>query len=593
MPAATDPWDPDQYARFAEERRRPFHDLAALVQPRPAMRVLDLGCGTGNLTAWLHRTLQAHETVGVDRSPADCRGAGSAYDGSAMTATPTAPGTDFETVIGLEVHTQLRTATKMFCRCRADYANAAPNTYVCPVCLGMPGMLPVINARAVEWTIKTALALHMTIPEQAKFDRKNYPYPDLMKGYQISQYDLPLSLGGYLDIEVNGQTRRIEITRVHLEEDTARLLHRTNAAGEGYSLIDVNRSGVPLMEIVSEPDLRSPEEARAYLMALHQILRYLEVSTANMEEGSFRCDANISLRPRGSERLGAKVEIKNMNSFRAVHKALQFEQARQAEALRRGESIPQETRGWVNDQEVTVSQRSKEHAHDYRYFPEPDLPPLQVERARVEAIQAALPELPAAKQARFETQYGLGRFEATLLTEEPARAAYFEEAVAAFGDEATTARAKAVANWMVGELARLQSESAQRLEAVQIRPAQIAQLVGLIERGTISNTLAKAVFETMYASGRDPQEIVQASGQTQISDTGQLQAIIDQVIAAQPQAVADFRQGKEEALKFLVGQIMKHTKGRANPQEATRLLREQLQTPGSPGSHPGAGKSEP
>ena len=286
--------------------------------------------------------------------------------------------TEYETVIGLEVHCQLRTESKMFCRCPADYASAEPNTFTCPLCLGMPGTLPVINKKAVEWTIRTALALNMTIPELSKFDRKNYPYPDLMKGYQISQYDMPLSEGGWMDVETEALgKRRIGITRVHLEEDTARLLHRENEAGERFSLVDVNRSGVPLMEIVSEPDMRSPDEARTYLVQLRQMLRYLGVSTADMEKGSFRCDANVSLRPLGSEELGAKVEIKNMNSFRGVHSALEHEVVRQTVVLRSGGTIDQETRGWDEERQITLSQRSKEEAHDYRYFPEPDLPPLK------------------------------------------------------------------------------------------------------------------------------------------------------------------------------------------------------------------------
>ena len=493
--------------------------------------------------------------------------------------TETAPSdapSEYETVIGLEVHTQLHTDSKMFCRCRADYAQAEPNTHVCPVCLGMPGVLPVINERAVEWTIKTALALDLAIPSESKFDRKNYPYPDLMKGYQISQYDLPLSVNGHLDIEVEGQTRRIGITRVHLEEDTARLLHRTDEAGESYSLLDVNRSGAPLMEVVSEPDLRSPEEARAYLVALRQILRYLGVSTANMEEGSFRCDANISLRPKGAERLGAKVEIKNMNSFRAVYKALEHEIGRQTAALRAEESIEQETRGWVEDREVTVSQRSKEHAHDYRYFPEPDLPPLRISRERVEAIRATLPELPAAKRRRFAQQYGLGDFEANLLTEERQKADYFEAAVGTFDGGASAAQAKAVANWMAGEMARLMNDTDQEINEVKIEPAHLAELVDLVDAGTVSHKLGKIVFETMYQTGKAPKEIVKESGQTQISDEGELCAIIQRVISEQPRAVGDYRSGKEESAKFLIGQVMKATRGRANPQAADQLLREIL-----------------
>ena len=485
-------------------------------------------------------------------------------------------GTELETVIGLEVHVQLKTESKMFCRCPAEYANNEPNTHVCPVCLGMPGALPVINQRAVEWTIKTALALGLTIPEESKFDRKNYPYPDLMKGYQISQYDLPLSVNGHLDIEVEGERRRIRILRIHLEEDTARLLHRVDQTGEGYSLLDVNRSGRALMEIVSEPDMRSPEEARAYLVSLRQILRYLEVSTANMDEGSFRCDANISMRPAGSEPLGTKVEIKNMNSFRSIYKALQYEVGRQSAALRSGERLFQETRGWLDDQEITVSQRSKEQASDYRYFPEPDLPPLRIERAWVEALRSSLPELPAAKRERFARDYGLGEFEVEQLTEERAKADYYEQAVAAFEGGASPDQAKAVANWVVGEMARLMNEAGDGIGAIKIPPSHLAELVTLVEAGTISNKLAKSLVETMYTNGTAPKRLVEESGQTQISDVSELLAIVQTVVAEQPQAVADYRDGKEESLKFLVGQVMRATRGRANPREATRLLQTAL-----------------
>jgi aspartyl-tRNA(Asn)/glutamyl-tRNA(Gln) amidotransferase subunit B len=330
--------------------------------------------------------------------------------------TETKTAVEYETVIGLEVHVQLRTRSKMYCRCSADYANTPPNTHVCPVCLGIPGVLPVINRKAVEFTVMTALALGCEIPEHAKFDRKNYPYPDLMKGYQISQYDLPLSRNGRLEVEADGKRSVIGITRVHLEEDVAKLLHRQNEAGETYSLVDVNRAGVPLMEIVSEPDIRSPEEARQYLMKLRQILRYLGVSEANMEEGSFRCDANISLRPAGATELGPKVEVKNMNSFRAVFRALSFEVERQREVLAVGGTPVQETRGWVEEKGETVSQRTKEYAHDYRYFPEPDLPPLRLERDYVEKMRSSLPELPDAKDRRFIHEYGLSEYEAHLLT---------------------------------------------------------------------------------------------------------------------------------------------------------------------------------
>src|SRR5215467_642226 len=352
--------------------------------------------------------------------------------------TDTHTATDFEVVIGLEVHSQLLTKSKMFCTCSTGYANAAPNTHVCPVCMGMPGVLPVINNEAVTYTIMTALALNCSIPEYSKFDRKSYAYPDLMKGYQISQYDIPLSRNGYLTIEHHGQQRRIGITRVHLEEDTARLLHHA-----GYSLIDINRSGTPLMEIVSEPDMRSPEEARLYMQKLREILVYLGVSSGRMEEGSLRCDANISIRPRGQKELGVKTEIKNMNSFRSVEHALEYEAQRQIAMVRAGETIHQETRGWVETKGITVPQRSKEQAHDYRYFPEPDLPPLIISRAWVEELRAQLPELPDARRTRYMTEYGLSAQDANVLTEEKALGDYFEQVMAASHASDRKARAKA------------------------------------------------------------------------------------------------------------------------------------------------------
>ena len=499
---------------------------------------------------------------------------------TAAPSTAAPPTAAWETVIGLEVHVQLRTESKMFCRCPADYAAAAPNTYVCPLCLGMPGTLPVINRTAVEWTIRTALALNMRIPELSKFDRKNYPYPDLMKGYQISQYDMPLSEGGWMDVETDDLgEQRIGITRVHLEEDTARLLHRENEAGERFSLVDVNRSGVPLMEIVSEPDMRSPQQARQYLVQLRQILRYLGVSTADMEKGSFRCDANVSLRRPGDDALGAKVEIKNMNSFRSVQRALEFEQARQAAALEAGETIAQETRGWDEEAQITVSQRSKEAAHDYRYFPEPDLPPLRTAAATVEVIRAALPELPAARRARFEADYGLQPFESGLLTEEPGPSAWFEEAVASLGDGAGDGLPRMIATWFVGELTRLMHEAKppDTLETIRVQPAQLAGLVRIIDKGAISTTQAKDVFAEMYAGGEDAEAVVERLGVSQISGEDALSPIIRQVLDEQAQAAADYRGGKQEALKFLVGQVMRLSRGQANPAQASELLRAALE----------------
>ena len=493
--------------------------------------------------------------------------------------TETKQATEYETVIGLEVHVQLQTRSKMYCRCSADYANTPPNTHVCPICMGMPGVLPVINKQAVEYTIMTALALNCDIPEHAKFDRKNYPYPDLMKGYQISEYDMPLSRNGWLEVEIDGARTRIGITRVHLEEDVAKLVHRMNEAGETYSLVDVNRAGVPLMEIVSEPDIRSPEEGRQYLMKLRQILRYIGVSEANMEEGSFRCDANISLRQVGDTQLGPKVEVKNMNSFRAVFRALSFEVERQREVIEGGHMPVQETRGWVEDKGQTVSQRTKEYAHDYRYFPEPDLPPLRLEPDYVESIRAALPELPDAKEQRFIREYGLSEYEAHLLTETRARADFFDACLAtpAGGDaESLKARAKSVSNWMLGDFARLLNQASVDVDEAKVEPRALYDMISLIERGAISGKSAKTVFEVMFKTGKPPVEVVQELGLTQISGEEEIAAVVDKILAANPKAVDDYRSGKAEAAKFLVGQVMKETRGRANPGLVNELLQKKL-----------------
>lgn len=483
--------------------------------------------------------------------------------------------TDFETIIGLEVHVHLTTLSKMFCGCSADYAGAEPNTHVCPVCLGLPGTLPVINERAIEYIVMTGLALNCEIAEFSKFDRKNYPYPDLMKGYQISQYDLPICKNGWLEVEVEGEVRRIGIQRVHMEEDTAKLIHRQDpVSGERYSLIDVNRSGVPLIEIVSYPDIRSPAEARAYLVKLRQILRYIGVSRANMEEGDFRCDANISLRPRGSTAFGPKVEIKNMNSFRAVFDALTVEERRQAEILASGGTVIQETRGWDDERGVTVPQRTKEEASDYRYFPEPDLPPLRLSRQWVEQIRARLPELPDAKRDRFR-QLGLTDYEAALLSEERARADYFERLVAALEGEPAR-RAKIAANWVLGEVARWLNAREAEFDAFPLPPERLAELAMLVEQGTITGQVAKKVFDEMIATGGTAPEIVDRAGLAQISATDELRALVRKAIEANPKAIADYRAGKEAAVKFLVGQVMRETRGRANPQLVQRLLIEEL-----------------
>ncbi len=485
--------------------------------------------------------------------------------------------TEFETVIGLEVHCQLLTRSKMFCGCSAAYSGAEPNTHVCPVCLGLPGVLPVINEQAIEYIAMTGLALNCTIAPFSKFDRKNYHYPDLMKGYQVSQFDLPVCKNGWLEVEVDGVKRRLGITRVHMEEDTARLLHRTDAAtGEGYSLVDVNRSGSPLMEIVSEPDMRTPEEARQYLIALRQILRYIGVSEANMEEGNFRCDANVSLRPRGQEAFGAKVEVKNMNSFRAVHDALVYEEKRQAEALRAGQVIRQETRGWIDERGVTVSQRSKEDADDYRYFPEPDLPPMRFSDEYVATLKAKLPELPAAKRERFVRELGLSAVDAATLCESRERADYFEAVLAAVGGERERA-ARLACNWVLGEVGRwTNAVTGREISELPVRPEGLAELIRLVEDGKVTSNVAKEVFEKMAQSGASAAAIVEASGLGQISGAEELRDAVRRAIAANDKAVADYRAGKEASVKFLIGQVMRETKGRANPQVVQDLMLEEL-----------------
>jgi aspartyl-tRNA(Asn)/glutamyl-tRNA(Gln) amidotransferase subunit B len=496
-----------------------------------------------------------------------------------MATVSAKPAVDYEIVIGLEVHSQLLTASKMFCRCEANYANAAPNTHVCPVCMGYPGVLPVINERALDATIMTALALNCEIPDYSKFDRKNYGYPDLPKGYQISQYDRPLSRNGYLTVRVGGEERRIGITRVHLEEDTGRLVHKRVGA-ETYTLVDLNRAGVPLMEIVSEPDMRTPEEARLYMEKLRQILVYLGVSSGRMEEGALRCDANVSVRPRGAQEFGVKTEIKNMNSFRSVERAIAYEAQRQIDTLTSGGAITQETRGWDEERGVTVSQRSKEGASDYRYFPEPDLPPLIVGREWVERVRAATPELADAKRRRFVEQFGLSDYDAEQLTADRPLADYFESAVAAPSASGAPlpagvgpgVRPKSLANWILGDLRRLLNAESLDIAAGRVTPASLAELVDLIEKGTISSKQAKDVLEKAFASGDAPAAIVAREGIAQISDTGELDAVIAEVIAANAKAAEDFKAGKTASLQFLVGQVMKRTKGRAKPDAVTPLL---------------------
>ncbi len=473
----------------------------------------------------------------------------------------------FEPVIGLEVHAELATRSKMFCACAVvDSTQAEPNRHTCPVCTAMPGVLPVINRRAVEFGILTGLALHCTIQPQNVFARKNYFYPDLPKGYQISQYDLPLATNGYLEIETAMGRKRIGVRRVHLEEDTGKLTHVA-----GASLVDYNRAGVPLMEIVSEPDLHSVEEVRQYAEGLRAILRYLGVNSGDMEKGVIRFEANISVRPAGSAELRTRTEVKNLNSFRALERATEYEIARQTNAWLRGETVVQQTMGWDEGRAVTVPQRSKEQAHDYRYFPEPDLPPLAIAPEWVEQLRLRLPELPDVKRARFEAEFGLSAYDADLLTREKAVALYFQQAVSA------SSNAKLVANWILGELFRAMKEQGTPLESVKIAPAQLGQLAALVANKTLSSTLAKEVFAEMFATGNTPDAIIQSKGLAQISDSSQLDGIIQQVIQDNPKPVGDYLAGKETIIKFLIGQAMRATQGKANPQLIGDLMKRALE----------------
>lgn len=477
---------------------------------------------------------------------------------------------DYEIVIGLEIHTELKTNSKIFCGCSTKFGSEQ-NTNVCPVCLGLPGVLPVINEKVVEFAVKAGLALNCEILPFSKFDRKNYYYPDLPKNFQTSQYDLPIAVNGHLDIEVNGETKRINITRIHMEEDAGKLVHSgATISSSDSALVDYNRTGVPLLEIVSEPDIRSAEEARAYLEKIKAILEYLDVSDCKMEEGSLRCDANISLRPHGQTTLGTKAEIKNLNSFRSVQRGIEYEVIRQEEILDDGGRVIQETRTWDENKGITASMRSKEQAHDYRYLPEPDLVPIMVDPARVEEIRANLPELPDARKQRLMNNHGLSEYDASIITSSKAVADYFDQSVQNKGD------AKVVANWLMGEVSKhLNSEGITILDC-PVSPKQLTELLALIEKGTISNKIAKTVFEEMWTSRKDAEVIVKEKGLVQISDSSEIVAIVEGVIAANPQSVADYKAGKDKAIGFLVGQIMKQTKGRANPDMVNTLLRERL-----------------
>ena len=475
----------------------------------------------------------------------------------------------FEAVIGLEVHAQLLTASKIFCGCSTAFG-AEPNTHICPVCIGLPGALPVLNRAAVDYAIRAGLALGCTVHERSIFARKNYFYPDLPKGYQISQYELPIASGGAIEFPSGGETRRVGITRVHLEEDAGKSLHEGFADAERKSYVDFNRSGVPLIEIVSEPDLRSAPEAAEFFSRLRAILVWLGVNDGNMEEGSLRCDANVSVRPRGQAALGTKAEVKNLNSFRFLQKALEHEIERQIDVIADGGRVVQETRLWDAAAGRTVSMRSKEEAHDYRYFPEPDLPPVVVAPDRLARIRAAMPELPAARRRRFVDVFGLPEYDAGQLTQSRGLADYFEAALQA------GAPAKAASNWIMGELARVLNEHGAEIAASPLDAPRLAGLLALVEQGTISGSMAKGVLEKMYASGQTADAIVAAEGLAQIDDESQLVALIADAIAANPGPVADYRGGKTSAFGFLVGKVMKAAGGKANPKRVHELLKKAL-----------------
>ena len=475
----------------------------------------------------------------------------------------------YEPVIGLEIHAQLLTRTKIFCGCSTAFG-APPNSQVCPICLGLPGALPVLNRTAVDYAIKAALALGCDVQPESIFARKNYFYPDLPKGYQISQYEKPLALGGSLEFPVNGKTVRVGITRIHMEEDAGKSLHEGFTDSERKTHIDLNRSGVPLIEIVSEPDMRSAEEAAEFFSRLRDILVWLGVNDGNMEEGSLRCDANVSVRPAGQQKFGTKAEVKNVNSFRYLQKALEYEIDRQVDLLRGGGTVKQETRLWDSATGRTFSMRSKEEAHDYRYFPEPDLLPLVVTAARVAAVRGTMPELPEARRARFVAAYGVPEYDAGVLTQSAALADYFEQTAAA------ALNPKAASNWIMGELSRVMNERGIDVSQAPVSPQGLAGLIRLIDKGTISSAIAKDVFAKMLDSGRAAEEIVQAEGLAQIGDESAIVSAIRDVLSKNADAAAQYRAGKQQTFGFLVGQVMKATKGKANPKLANELLKREL-----------------
>ncbi|SHM45944.1 Asp-tRNA(Asn)/Glu-tRNA(Gln) amidotransferase subunit GatB [Halanaerobium congolense] len=477
--------------------------------------------------------------------------------------------TKYETVIGLEVHVQLNTDSKIFCGCSTEFGKE-PNENTCPVCLGLPGTLPVLNKKVVDYAIMAGLALNCDIAEYSKFDRKNYFYPDLPKAYQISQFDLPVAENGEIEIETEAGLFNIGVTRVHLEEDAGKLIHEGSIDKSKGSLVDYNRTGVPLIEIVSEPDMRTPAQAKAYLTELKMIMEYLDISDCNMEEGSLRCDANVSLRPVGQEEFGIKAELKNMNSFSAVEKGLEYEVKRQQKLLDEGKKVVQETRTWDESLNKTISMRGKEEAHDYRYFPEPDLVPLEIDAAWKEEMRKEIPELPREKYKRFISELGLPEYDAGVLTGDKDLAVFFEEVLSDYDDP------KNLSNWMMGEFLRLLNENGQAPFESGVSPINLAKMLKMIDQDIISGKIAKKVFEKMYNSGSDPETIVEEEGLKQISDQNELENIVDSIIEANPDAVEDVENGKERAIGFLVGQVMKETRGKANPGLVNQMLRDKL-----------------